>query len=176
MQLPSDAAWPLIRAAAEAASQLDTNLVPARVRLTEGGLLAPGESDADAVLEWMPGLGWRSLLPATHPHQSASRSSILSIASATAARPIAVGHLGQSLDAFIATHSGDSQFVTGSANIVHLHRMRALCDAVIVGSLATVVADNPQLTTRHVEGRKPVAGGLRSGATGGARAEIPAVQ
>jgi riboflavin-specific deaminase-like protein len=66
-----------------------------------------------------------------------------------------IGHLGQSLDGFIATHSGDSQFVTGSGNIVHLHRMRALCDAVVVGA-GTVAADDPQLTTRHVEGPTPL--------------------
>ena len=76
----------------------------------------------------------------------------LPICSATAATPITVGHLGQSLDGFIATHAGDSQFVTGEENILHLHRMRALCDAVIVGA-GTVAADDPQLTTRRVRVR-----------------------
>jgi len=154
MQLPSDAAWPLIRAAADAASRLETDGNPARLRLNETGQLVPADAGAEAALEWMPDLGWRSLLPPGYPHQSAL-DLYLPIASATPARPIAVGHLGQSLDAFIATHSGDSQFVTGSANIVHLHRMRALSDAVIVGS-GTVAADNPQLTTRHVAGANPL--------------------
>lgn len=66
-----------------------------------------------------------------------------------------IAHLGQSLDGFIATHSGDSRFVTGPENIVHLHRMRALADAVIVGA-GTVVADDPRLTTRLVAGPNPV--------------------
>ncbi len=66
-----------------------------------------------------------------------------------------VGHLGQSLDGFIATESGDSRFVTGPDNILHLHRMRALCDAVIVGA-STVAADDPQLTTREVPGPNPL--------------------
>ncbi len=66
-----------------------------------------------------------------------------------------VGHLGQSLDGFIATESGDSRFVTGPDNIVHLHRLRALCDAVIVGA-GTVAADDPQLTTREVRGPNPL--------------------
>ncbi len=70
-------------------------------------------------------------------------------------RAMIVGHLGQSLDGFIATESGDSRFVTGPDNIVHLHRMRALCDAVIVGA-ATVAADDPQLTTREVPGPNPL--------------------
>ena len=79
----------------------------------------------------------------------------LPICSATMARPMTIGHLGQSLDGFIATPSGDSQFVTGSDNIIHVHRMRALSDAVIVGA-GTVAADDPQLTTRHVPGPSPL--------------------
>jgi riboflavin-specific deaminase-like protein len=69
--------------------------------------------------------------------------------------PLIVGHLGQSLDGFIATDSGDSRFVTGRENILHLHRMRALFDAVIVGA-GTVAADDPQLTTREVRGPNPL--------------------
>jgi riboflavin-specific deaminase-like protein len=79
----------------------------------------------------------------------------LPVCSATTAKPITVGHLGQSLDGFIATHAGESQFVTGQENILHLHRMRALSDAVVVGA-GTVAADDPQLTTRHVAGPSPV--------------------
>jgi riboflavin-specific deaminase-like protein len=79
----------------------------------------------------------------------------LPICSATSSRPMTIGHLGQSLDGFIATPSGDSQFVTGDDNIVHLHRMRALSDAVVVGA-GTVAFDNPQLTVRHVPGTNPL--------------------
>jgi riboflavin-specific deaminase-like protein len=66
-----------------------------------------------------------------------------------------VAHLGQSLDGFIATKNGDSCFVTGPDNIRHLHRMRALSDAVLVGT-ETVACDNPRLTTRLVPGDNPV--------------------
>mgnify|MGYP006281277837 CR=1 FL=1 len=69
--------------------------------------------------------------------------------------PRVIGHLGQSLDACVATAGGDSYFVTGPANILHLHRLRALCDAVIVGA-GTVQADDPLLTVRHVEGVHPL--------------------
>jgi diaminohydroxyphosphoribosylaminopyrimidine deaminase/5-amino-6-(5-phosphoribosylamino)uracil reductase len=79
----------------------------------------------------------------------------LPICSATAAHPITVGHLGQSLDGFIATHAGESRWVTGEQNILHLHRLRALCDAVVVGA-GTVAADDPQLTTRLVAGPNPL--------------------
>jgi len=71
------------------------------------------------------------------------------------AAPVTVAHLGQSLDGFIATRSGDSRFITGQANLVHLHRMRSLCDAVIVGA-GTVACDDPQLTTRLVPGPSPL--------------------
>lgn len=72
-----------------------------------------------------------------------------------AAEAFAVGHLGQSLDGFIATAAGRSHYVTGRQNIVHLHRLRALADAVLVGA-GTVAHDDPRLTVRHVTGRNPV--------------------
>lgn len=68
--------------------------------------------------------------------------------------PWVIGQLGQSLDGFVATRSGDSCFINGPDNLLHLHRLRALCDAVIVGP-GTVAADNPRLTTRLVAGPHP---------------------
>lgn len=65
-----------------------------------------------------------------------------------------IGQLGQSLDACVATRTGDSCFINGHENLTHLHRLRALSDAVIVGG-GTVVADNPRLTTRLVAGPSP---------------------
>ena len=110
--------------------------------------------DPDAVLSWSPGAGWRSVLSASDP-RTELLNLYLPICSATSSRPLTIGHLGQSLDGFIATPSGDSQFVTGDDNIVHLHRMRALSDAVVVGA-GTVAFDNPQLTVRHVPGTNPL--------------------
>jgi riboflavin-specific deaminase-like protein len=109
--------------------------------------------DSDGVLAWSPG-GWRSLL-AAGDERSELLNLYLPICSATSTRPMTIGHLGQSLDGFIATHSGDSQFVTGDDNIVHLHRLRALSDAVVVGA-GTVATDDPQLTVRHVPGPNPM--------------------
>lgn len=70
-------------------------------------------------------------------------------------RRLTIAHLGQSLDGRIAIESGASRYVTGQENLVHVHRLRALCDAVLVGA-RTVAADDPQLTTRLVAGRNPV--------------------
>ncbi len=65
-----------------------------------------------------------------------------------------VAHLGQSLDGRIATEAGHSHYVGGSASLVHLHRLRALVDAVVVG-VGTARADQPRLTVRHVVGPNP---------------------
>jgi diaminohydroxyphosphoribosylaminopyrimidine deaminase / 5-amino-6-(5-phosphoribosylamino)uracil reductase len=77
------------------------------------------------------------------------------LCAAAPGRPLTIAHLGQSLDGHIATGSGDSYYVTGPDNVRHLHRLRALCDAVIVGA-GTIARDDPQLTVRHVEGANPV--------------------
>ena len=115
--------------------------------------LSPAPADG-ADLAWHPGSGWTVRLAPDDP-RAAFVDLYLPLLNATSARPITVGHLGQSLDGFIATPSGDSQFVTGEENLLHLHRLRALCDAVVVGA-GTVAADNPQLTTRLVEGPSPL--------------------
>lgn len=73
---------------------------------------------------------------------------------ATARGRLAVGQLGQSLDGCIATRTGDARYVTGEADRAHLHRLRALVDAVVVG-VGTVCADDPRLTVRAVEGPHP---------------------
>lgn len=65
-----------------------------------------------------------------------------------------IGQLGQSIDGRIATATGHSHYVNGPETILHLHRLRALVDAVVVG-IGTVIADDPHLSVRHVRGRNP---------------------
>lgn len=67
---------------------------------------------------------------------------------------VVVGQIGQSLDGRIATETGHSHYINGPAGIEHLHRLRALVDAVLVG-VGTAVADDPQLTVRRCEGPHP---------------------
>lgn len=150
-----DAAWTIVLAAsraAEAAAEADE--ARTFVATAEGQLVQTSDDDPLAVVKWRPGTGWDLHLSPTDPRRPLI-DLYLPIASASSKRPLTVGHLGQSLDGFIATHSGESQFVTGEENILHLHRMRALCDAVVVGA-GTVAADDPQLTTRRVPGTSPL--------------------
>ena len=65
-----------------------------------------------------------------------------------------IGQMGQSLDGRIATQAGHSHYVNGPAAILHLHRLRALVDAVVIG-VGTAIADDPRLTVRHVTGPQP---------------------
>ncbi len=68
---------------------------------------------------------------------------------------LVIAQAGQSLDGRIATVSGHSHYVTGPRDILRLHRLRALVDAVIVGA-GTIAADDPRLTVREAEGDNPV--------------------
>jgi riboflavin-specific deaminase-like protein len=146
--------WRVVQAAALGAESAAGDGTFRRFAL-DGDVLRPlGDSDRDAIVAWRPGAGWEPALPQDDPRR-ALLDLYLPVCSATASRPIVVGHLGQSLDGFIATHAGESQYVTGPENLLHMHRMRALCGAVIVGA-GTVAADDPQLTTRHVPGPSPL--------------------
>ena len=65
-----------------------------------------------------------------------------------------VGQLGQTLDGRIATITGQSKYINGPVGLTHLHRLRAVVDAVVVG-VGTATADNPRLNVRLIPGPNP---------------------
>jgi riboflavin-specific deaminase-like protein len=67
---------------------------------------------------------------------------------------VVVGQIGQTMDGRIATVTGQSKYVNGLTGLAHLHQLRALVDAVVIG-VGTALADNPQLTVREVPGKNP---------------------
>lgn len=67
---------------------------------------------------------------------------------------VLVGQCGQSIDARVATNTGHSHYINGEGGLAHLHRLRALVDAVVIG-VGTAILDDPLLTVRRVEGPSP---------------------
>lgn len=79
---------------------------------------------------------------------------LLKLYSVNSGRAITVAHFAQTLDGKIATATGHSKWIGNEENLIHAHRMRALCDAIMVGS-GTVKFDKPRLTVRMVSGKNP---------------------
>ncbi len=70
-------------------------------------------------------------------------------------RPLVAAKWAMSLDGKIATHNGDSAWITGEAARRHVHHLRDIHDAILVGA-NTLHRDDPRLTCRLDEGRDPV--------------------
>ncbi len=62
-------------------------------------------------------------------------------------RPMVCLKTATTLDGRIATHTGDSQWITGPEARARSHRLRASYDAIMVG-VGTAIADDPELTCR----------------------------
>jgi diaminohydroxyphosphoribosylaminopyrimidine deaminase/5-amino-6-(5-phosphoribosylamino)uracil reductase len=67
-------------------------------------------------------------------------------------RPFVVWKVAATLDGRVAAADGTSRWITGETARAAVHRLRATCDAVVVGS-GTALTDDPQLTVRDAGGR-----------------------
>lgn len=67
--------------------------------------------------------------------------------------PFIISKVAMTLDGKLATHKGHSKWITGGEARLEVHRIRNEVDAIMVG-IGTVIADNPELTTRLPEGGK----------------------
>lgn len=70
-------------------------------------------------------------------------------------RPFGILKYAMTLDGKIGTSAGHSAWVTGAEARFEVQRLRAACDAVVVGG-NTVRCDNPKLTCRDLGSRNPL--------------------
>jgi GTP cyclohydrolase II len=69
-------------------------------------------------------------------------------------RPFVTLSYAQSVDGSIAARPGQPLALSGTLSMTLTHQLRAAHDAILVG-IGTVLADNPRLTVRLVEGKNP---------------------
>ena len=69
-------------------------------------------------------------------------------------RPWVTLSYAQSIDGCIAVRPGQPLALSGTLSLTLTHQLRAAHDAILVG-IGTVLADNPRLTVRLVEGVNP---------------------
>jgi 3,4-dihydroxy 2-butanone 4-phosphate synthase/GTP cyclohydrolase II len=69
-------------------------------------------------------------------------------------RPLVTLSYAQSLDGSIAARRGSPLQISGDDSAIFTHQLRANHDSILVG-VGTVLADDPRLTVRLVDGEKP---------------------
>lgn len=66
-------------------------------------------------------------------------------------RPLVTWKFASTLDGRSAAADGSSRWITGPEARADVHRLRALCDTILVGT-GTAITDNPRLTVRDSDG------------------------
>lgn len=69
----------------------------------------------------------------------------------TTGLPFVILKSAMTMDGKTATSSGESKWITNEKSREYVHKLRSMVDAVMVG-VGTIIADNPQLTTRLPRG------------------------
>ena len=69
-------------------------------------------------------------------------------------RPLVTVSYAQSVDGSIATRNREQLQLSGHQSMVVTHRIRAACDAIVIG-INTLLVDNPLLTVRLAPGASP---------------------
>ncbi|MBL7999459.1 MAG: bifunctional diaminohydroxyphosphoribosylaminopyrimidine deaminase/5-amino-6-(5-phosphoribosylamino)uracil reductase RibD [Candidatus Kapabacteria bacterium] len=72
----------------------------------------------------------------------------------TSGEPYIIAKIAQSFDGCISTARGESKWITGDDARRRVHAMRSEVDAVMIGR-GTALSDDPELTTRDVDGAHP---------------------
>ena len=124
---------------------------------TRAGRVEFGPAGAPGVvaLEWKATGEWRTRAKWALGACTAAASDLLDVFLPLRTAPeLVIGQLGQSLDGRIAPEEGHSHYINGPEDILRLHRLRALVDAVVVGA-GTALADDPRLTVRLAPGKHP---------------------
>ncbi|MCX7780052.1 MAG: bifunctional diaminohydroxyphosphoribosylaminopyrimidine deaminase/5-amino-6-(5-phosphoribosylamino)uracil reductase RibD [Negativicutes bacterium] len=85
--------------------------------------------------------------------EAAARQNEVFLKWITTGMPFTVLKTATTLDGKIATVAGQSQWITGPEARNFVHMLRDRYDAIVTG-IGTVIADNPQLTTRLPQGGK----------------------
>jgi len=118
------------------------------------GVAHGSRAASEGVLEQDEGV-WRLGAPASEQATAMADLFLPLLGPLPEERPLVVAHLAQSMDGRIARTDGESHWITGGDDLDHTHRLRALCDAVLVGA-ETVAQDDCKLTVRRCTGPQPL--------------------
>jgi 3,4-dihydroxy 2-butanone 4-phosphate synthase/GTP cyclohydrolase II len=70
-------------------------------------------------------------------------------------RPLVTASFAQSVDGCLALRRGQPLALSSPESLIWTHEIRAMHQAILVG-VGTVMADDPELTVRLVEGKSPI--------------------